>query len=107
MRNRQYLGCLRVRDERRSPSSSCTSPTRSTRPAAILPDKLPASPSGSSTWRSQLIEGFSGEWEPEKYKDTYTDRAAKVVDAKLRGTRCTGRRSRSRRSSPISSRRCA
>ena len=32
-----------------------------------------------------LIEGFSGEWQPEKYEDTYTDALRELVKAKRRG----------------------
>jgi DNA end-binding protein Ku len=32
-----------------------------------------------------LIEGFAGDWEPEKYEDTYTQALREVVKAKRRG----------------------
>jgi DNA end-binding protein Ku len=32
-----------------------------------------------------LIEGFSGKWQPERYEDTYTEALRKVVKAKLKG----------------------
>jgi len=32
-----------------------------------------------------LIEGFSGKWEPEKYRDTYTNALRALVRAKLKG----------------------
>ena len=34
---------------------------------------------------SQLIEGFSGDWEPEKYEDTYTDALEEIVKAQAQG----------------------
>jgi DNA end-binding protein Ku len=32
-----------------------------------------------------LIEGFSGKWEPERYEDTYTAALRDVIKAKLKG----------------------
>ena len=47
----------------------------------------------------ELIEGFSGKWQPKKYKDTYTAALAGDRRAKHAGKRSTARRSSSRRSS--------
>jgi DNA end-binding protein Ku len=33
----------------------------------------------------QLIESFSGNWKPEKYKDTYRDALCAVIEAKRKG----------------------
>ena len=33
----------------------------------------------------ELIEGFSGKWQPKKYKDTYTAALRKVIRAKQAG----------------------
>jgi DNA end-binding protein Ku len=33
----------------------------------------------------QLIENFSGEWKPEKYKDTYRDALCEIIKAKRKG----------------------
>ena len=33
----------------------------------------------------QLIDNFSGDWKPEKYKDTYRDALCEVIEAKRKG----------------------
>ena len=105
MRNRQYLGCLRVRGKALT-SSSCTSPTRSTRrqdragPAA---GRLRA----RARMALDLIEGFSGNWQPTKYKDTYTAALRRVIKAKAPARRSTVPRRSSPRRRRTCSRRCA
>ena len=84
MRSRQYLGCLRVRDgvlslEQLHFADEIDEPT------GILPDKMPSVASRELDMAQTLIEGFSGNWEPEKYEDTYTDALREVVKAKRRG----------------------
>ena len=34
---------------------------------------------------TQLIESFSGDWNPEKYEDTYTDALKQIVKRKQKG----------------------
>ena len=83
MRDRQYLGALRVRegtitleqlhfaDEVRSAK------TIRPKPARIEKRELEMA--------QQLIDNFSGDWKPEKYKDTYRDALCEVIEAKRKG----------------------
>jgi DNA end-binding protein Ku len=84
MRSRQYLGCLRVRDGVLT-LEQLHFADEIDEPKGILPDKLPAVAGKELDMALTLIEGFSGEWEPEKYEDTYTAALREVVKAKRRG----------------------
>jgi DNA end-binding protein Ku len=84
MRNRQYLGCLRVREQtlilEQLHFADEVDP-----PGKILPDRLPAVSERELGMALELIEGFSGRWKPEKYTDTYTAALKKVIRAKQAG----------------------
>src|SRR4051812_36411010 len=82
MRNRQYLGCLRVRGDALT-LEQLHFADEVDPPAGILPEKLPQVAKRELDMALQLIEGFSGTWDPEKYEDTYTAALREVVDAKL------------------------
>jgi DNA end-binding protein Ku len=83
MRDRQYLGCLRVRegvitleqmyfaDEVRPVDGIAPSGVR------VKKDEL--------SMASQLIEQFAGPFEPEKYRDTYRDALCEIIRAKRKG----------------------
>jgi DNA end-binding protein Ku len=83
MRDRQYLGALRVRertitleqlyfaDEVRSPGD--------VRPKLVRVDKR------ELEMAQQLVDNFSGDWKPEQYKDTYRDALCEVIEAKRKG----------------------
>ena len=84
MRNRQYLGCLHVRDgilslEQLYFADEVDPPDR------ILPGKLPSVPKRELDMALQLIESFAGDWKPDKYKDTYTNALKAIVRRKLKG----------------------
>jgi DNA end-binding protein Ku len=84
MRNRQYLGCLRVRNgvltlEQMHFADEIDEPKR------IVPDKLPSVAKRELEMALSLIDGFTGAWKPDKYRDTYTDALMKVVKAKVKG----------------------
>ena len=84
MRSRQYLGCVRVRDgvlalEQLHFADEIDAPE------TVLPDKLPSVAKKELDMALTLIEGFSGDWQPEKYEDTYTSALREVVKAKRRG----------------------
>jgi DNA end-binding protein Ku len=84
MRNRQYLGCLRVRDgvltlEQMHFADEIDDPKK------LVPDKLPSVAKRELDMALTLIDGFSGAWKPEKYRDTYTDALMEVVEAKVKG----------------------
>jgi DNA end-binding protein Ku len=84
MRSRQYLGCLRVRDGALA-LEQLHFADEIDEPKGILPGKLPSVSSRELDMAMTLIEGFSGEWQPEKYEDTYTEALRDVVKAKRRG----------------------
>jgi DNA end-binding protein Ku len=84
MRNRQYLGCLRVRGTSLT-LEQLHFADEVDPPAGVLPDKLPEVAKRELDMALQLIEGFSSGWEPERYEDTYTAALRHVVDAKLKG----------------------
>jgi DNA end-binding protein Ku len=84
MRGRQYLGCLRVRD-RALTLEQLYFADEVDPPSGIAPNRLPAVGKRELDMALNLIEGFSGAWEPDKYKDSYTRALRKVVKAKLDG----------------------
>ena len=84
MRNRQYLGCLHVRDgvltlEQLHFADEVDPPKN------VLPARLPKVEKRELDLASQLIESFAGDWKPEKYKDTYTNALKAVVRQKQKG----------------------
>jgi DNA end-binding protein Ku len=84
MRNRQYLGCLRVRG-RTLILEQLHFADEVDEPAGVLPSRLPTVAKGELDLAVSLIEGSAGRWQPEKYKDTYTAALRKVVKAKEQG----------------------
>jgi DNA end-binding protein Ku len=84
MRSRQYLGCLRVREGTLTLEQLYFADEVDP-PAGIVPNRLPSVAKKELDMALTLIDGFSGEWKPEKYEDTYTDALREVVKAKRRG----------------------
>src|SRR3954454_14429024 len=64
MRNRQYLGCLRVRDKTLT-LEQLHFADEVDPPAGIVPSRLPAVNKRELEMALDLIEGFSGTWQPE------------------------------------------
>jgi DNA end-binding protein Ku len=84
MRNRQYLGCLRVRGgvlrlEQMYFADEVDAPEK------ILPVKLPKVDKRELDMAARLIDSFSAEWKPDKYHDTYHDALMEVVEQKRKG----------------------
>jgi len=83
MRDRQHLGCLRIRDgaitlERMYFADEIRS----------VDEIAPARPKVSKeelAMAEQLIENFTGDFKPEKYKDTYRDALCEIIRAKRAG----------------------
>jgi DNA end-binding protein Ku len=84
MRSRQYLGCLRVRDGALALEQLYFADEVDP-PSGVIPDTLPSVAKQELDMALSLIDSFSGEWQPEKYEDTYTDALREVVKAKRRG----------------------
>jgi DNA end-binding protein Ku len=84
MRNRQYLGCLRVRDGALT-LEQLHFADEVDPPSGVVPETLPSVAKRELDMALSLIEGFAGRWQPEKYRDTYTDALRELVKAKLKG----------------------
>jgi DNA end-binding protein Ku len=83
MRDREYLGCLRIRDGvitlERMHFADEIRPADELRPPRARVDKQELEMAAS------LIDRFKGSFDPAKYKDTYTDRLKDVIKRKQRG----------------------
>src|SRR5919204_5175620 len=83
MREKQHLGALRVREGTITLEQLYFAdeirPVNEIKPAKAQVDKR------ELQMAAQLIESFSGEWRPEKYKDTYRDSLCEVIEAKRKG----------------------
>ena len=84
MRSRQYLGCLRVREGTLTLEQLYFADEVDP-PAGIVPNRLPSVAKKELDMALTLIDGFAGEWKPEKYEDTYTEALRDIVKAKRRG----------------------
>ncbi len=84
MRNRQYLGCLRVRDGVLMLEQMHFADEIDT-PKGIVPAKLPRPSGRELELATSLIESLSGDWKPGKYKDTYTDALLAAIKRKQKG----------------------
>lgn len=83
MRDRQYLGALRVREgvitlEQLHFADEI-------RPVDEVKTKRERVSKQELEMAQQLIESFTTEWKPEKYEDTYTDALMAVIRAKQKG----------------------
>jgi DNA end-binding protein Ku len=83
MRDRQNLGCLRVRDGvltlEQMYFADEVKPLDDIRPTQARVN------AGELEMAQQLIDSLSGAFEPEKYKDTYRDALCKVIEDKRKG----------------------
>jgi len=83
MRDREYLGCLRIRDGvitlERMYFADEIRPTKELRPerARVRKEELEMAAS--------LIDRFKGSFDPSRYSDTYTDKLLDVIKRKRRG----------------------
>ena len=84
MRQRQYLGCLHVRNGILTLEQLYFADEVDA-PETILPDELPSVAKRELELATQLIESFAGDWQPDKYSDTYTDALLEIVQRKRKG----------------------
>jgi DNA end-binding protein Ku len=84
MRNRQYLGCLRVRD-RVLTLEQMHFADEVDPPKGIVPSRLPDISAQELDLATGLIESLAADWKPSKYKDTYTDALMAVIKRKQKG----------------------
>jgi DNA end-binding protein Ku len=83
MRDRQYLGALRVREG--TIALEQLHFADEIRPVEEIRPKRQRVAKGELEMAQQLIDAFSGDWKPEKYRDTYRDALSKVIKAKQKG----------------------
>ena len=83
MRDRQYLGALRVREGTITLEQLYFAdeirPVKEIKPGKVQVDKR------ELEMAERLIESFTGEWKPGKYTDTYRDSLCEVIKAKRKG----------------------
>ena len=83
MRDRQYIGALRVRDGvitlEQLHFADEIRPVGEIKPETAKVEKR------ELDMAAQLIESFTSDWKPEKYKDTYRDALMEVIEAKRKG----------------------
>ncbi|MFN2467779.1 MAG: Ku protein [Gaiellaceae bacterium] len=83
MRDRQHLGCLRVRDGlitlEQLHFADEIRPVDEVKPKRVSVDRK------ELTMATQLIKAFTGDWKPEQYRDTYRDALCAVIKAKRKG----------------------
>ncbi len=83
MRDRQYLGALRVREGaimlEQLHFADEVRPVEEVRPKRARLDKR------ELELAEQLIDSFRGDWQPGKYRDTYRDALCEVIEAKRKG----------------------
>jgi DNA end-binding protein Ku len=83
MRDRQYLGALRVREGVITLEQLYFADE--VRPVDEIKPKRERVAKEELEMAQQLIESFTGDWKPEKYKDTYRDALCAVIEAKRKG----------------------
>jgi DNA end-binding protein Ku len=83
MRDRENLGCLRIRDGvitlEKMYFADEIRPVDELKPGKVKVDAR------ELEMATQLIDRFSGSWEPDKYEDTYQARLLEIVEAKRKG----------------------
>lgn len=84
MRNRQYLGCLRVRDRMLVLEQLHFADEVKT-PAGVVPSRLPAVNKRELDLARDIIDSLAGPWKPQKYRDTYTKALRALVKQKVAG----------------------
>jgi DNA end-binding protein Ku len=84
MRNRQYLGCLRVRDGVLTLEQLYFADEVGD-PKTVAPETKPKVAKREVDMALSLIKSLSGDWKPEKYRDTYHDALMKLIKAKQKG----------------------
>ena len=83
MRDRQYLGALRVRDGvitlEQLYFADEIRPIDELKPSQVKVDKR------ELDMAAQLVESFTTKWKPEQYEDTYRDALCAIIEAKRKG----------------------
>ncbi|MBA2537803.1 MAG: Ku protein [Actinobacteria bacterium] len=83
MRDKQHLGCLRVRDGVITLEKMYFADE--IRPVAEIASKNAEVDKRELEMAGKLIQSFTGKFEPEKYEDTYRDALCEIIRAKRQG----------------------
>jgi hypothetical protein len=83
MRDRQHLGALRIRDGVITLEQLYYADE--IRDVDEIKASRPASPAEELKLAERLIESFTTDWKPQKYKDTYRDELCAIIRAKRKG----------------------
>src|SRR5215218_7151218 len=83
MRDRQYLGALRVREGTITLEQLYFA--GEIRAVKEIRPKRQRVDESELQMAQQLIDSFSGDWKPEKYSDTYRDALRSIIEAKRKG----------------------
>jgi DNA end-binding protein Ku len=83
MRDRQYLGCLRVRDDMIQLEQMYFADEVRT-VGEIRPDEVDVD-KRELEMAKQLVDSFAGDFEPDRYRDTYRDTLCEIIEAKRKG----------------------
>jgi DNA end-binding protein Ku len=83
MRDRQYLGALRVREGMITLEQLYFADE--VRPVEEIKSKRVRVEKRELEMAQQLIDSFSSDWKPAQYKDTYRDALCEVIEAKRKG----------------------
>jgi DNA end-binding protein Ku len=83
MRDKQHLGCLRVRDGALTLEQLYFADE--IRPIGEIKPKKARVEKRELEMAQALIENFAGKWDPSQYKDTYRDELCAVIKAKRKG----------------------
>jgi DNA end-binding protein Ku len=83
MRDRQHLGCLRVRDGVITLEKMFFHDE--IRPAKDIAPRKAKVPKAELQMATALIDQFKGSFEPKRYEDTYREALMKVIKAKQKG----------------------
>ncbi|MGZ4354588.1 MAG: non-homologous end joining protein Ku [Gaiellaceae bacterium] len=81
-RGRQYLGCLRIRKGVLTLEQMYFADEVDP-PDDVIPAQLPSVTERELDMARALIENFSGEWKPGRYRDTYHDALCGMIGRKI------------------------
>lgn len=86
MRNKEYLAAIRPVDGHLAMSTMRFADELVSADDVIDLDGEVAEPSEKElAMATQIIDSLSGEWDPEQYRDTYTDELRKMIEEKAKG----------------------
>jgi DNA end-binding protein Ku len=83
MRDRQYLGCLRVRNGALTLEQMYFA-DEVRKPEDVVPEQVEVD-ERELQMAAQLVDAFTGDFEPERYRDTYRDTLCEIIEAKRKG----------------------